>query len=319
MKRSITLLAGLLFATGAAFAQDYPTKPVKLIVGFGAGGPTDMVARVVAQQLEKKFNQPFIVENRPGGNGAIAAQQVIASPPDGHTLLVGTSGALTVNPIMTKNMPYNVKDLTPIVALAGYPYLLVVPPQLPVNDVKGLVDYIKKNPGKVFFSSSGNGSVNHLAGEWFRSLTKTDIMHVAYKGDAPAITDLMAGRVQMGFNTTTTSGPHVRSGKLRPLGVTSEKRTNLAPGVPTLVEQGYPEFIVEPWNGLLGPANMPKDLVKRINDAVVEILKRPEVEAKVSDTGQYVILENPEQFAQRLKQQSAHWKKIADEAGVQPE
>lgn len=278
-----------------------------------------MVARVVAQQLEKKFNQTFIVENRPGGNGAIAAQQVIASAPDGHTLLVGTSGALTVNPITSKSMPYKVQDLTPIVGLAGYPYQLVVPSELPAKDVKELIGYIKQNPGKVFFSSSGNGSVNHLAGEWFRSITKTDIVHVAYKGDAPAISDLISGRVQMGFNTVTTSTPHVRSGKLRSLGVTSEQRTELAPGVPTLVEQGYAGFVVEPWNGLLGPANMPKDLVKRINDAVVEILKRPDIQAKIFETGQYVILESPEQFAQRITDQTARWKKIADEAGYQPE
>jgi tripartite-type tricarboxylate transporter receptor subunit TctC len=319
MKRLATALAGMLLLTGAAFAQDYPAKPVRLVVGFSAGGPTDMVARVVAQQLQEKFKQPFVVDNRPGANGALAAQQVISSPPDGYTLLVGTSGALTVNPVTSRSMPYSVKDLTPIVPLAGYPYMLVVTPTLPVTDVRGLVDYIKKNPGKVSFSSSGNGSVNHLAGEWFRTLTKTDIVHVPYKGDAPSITDLISGRVQMGFNTITTSGPHVRSGKLRAIAVTSEKPTSLAPGVPTMIEQGYSDFVVEPWNGLLGPANMPKELVKRINEAVVEILKRPEIQKKVFETGQYVITESPDQFKKRIEQQTAHWRKIAQESNVQPE
>lgn len=319
MKRFIAVLAGLLFSTGAAVAKEYPSKTVRLVVGFSAGGPTDMVARVVAQRLQEKFKQPFIVDNRPGANGAIAAQQVISSSPDGYTLLVGTSGALTVNPVTSKSMPYSVKDLTPIVPLAGYPYLLVVPPTLPVTGVRGLVDYIKKNPGKVSFSSSGNGSVNHLAGEWFRTLTKTDILHVAYKGDAPSIADLMSGQVQMGFNTTTTSGPHVRSGKLRALAVTSGKRTSLAPGVPTMVEQGYPGFVVEPWNGLLGPANMPQELVKRINDAVLEILNRADVQAKVADTGQYVITESPAQFKQRIEEQTAHWRKVARDSHVEPE
>jgi len=216
-------------------------------------------------------------------------------------------------------MPYNVKDLTPVALLAGYPYLLVVPPALPVTDVRGLVDYIKQNPNSVSFSSAGTGSVNHLAGEWFRTLTKTDITHVPYKGDAPAITDLVTGRIQMGFNTVTTAGPHAHSGKLRALAVTSQNRTSLAPGVPTMIEQGYPGFVVEPWNGLLGPADMPKDVVKRISDAVAQILNRPEVQAKVAETGQYTIIESPELFKRRIEQQTEHWRRIAQISNVQPE
>jgi tripartite-type tricarboxylate transporter receptor subunit TctC len=320
MKRFALLMLSMIFFAGPALAEAYPTKPVRLMVGFSAGGPTDLVARIIAQQLTEKFKQPFIVENRPGGNGAVAAQIVISSPPDGYTLLVGTSGALTVNPATSKSMSYHpLKDLTPICLVAGYPYALVVPTDLPVTDVRGLVGYVKKNPGKISFSSSGAGSVNHLAGEWFRSLTNTDIVHVAYKGDAPALTDLIAGRVQMGFNTTTTSMPQVRTGKLRALAVTSEKRTTLAPDVPTMAEQGYPGFVVEPWNGLLGPANMPKELVKRINDAIAEILRRPAIQAKVTEAGQYVIIENPETFKRRMEQQTERWKKIALDAGVQPE
>lgn len=320
MKRIALILLACLLHAGTAFAQAWPTKPVRLLVGFNAGGPTDLVARLIAEQLTDKFKQPFVVENRPGGNGAVATQAVIASPPDGYTLLIGTSGAMTVSPAMLKVMPFNpLKDLTAVSFLAAYPYALVVPATLPVTDVRGLVEYIRKNPRTVSFSSAGTGSVNHLAGEWFNSIIKLDIIHVPYKGDAPALTDLIAGRVQMGFNTLTTSMPQVKAGKLRALAVTSQSQTSLAPGLPTMVELGYSGFVVEPWNGVFGPANMPADLTLRINQAVNEILARPAVQAKIAETGQYSVIESPESMRRRMEQQTARWREIARAANVQPE
>lgn len=320
MKRLFLSVAFALLPLAATHAQTYPEKPVRLIVGFNPGGPTDQVARVVAEHLSAKFKQPFVVENRSGGNGAIAAQAVISSPPDGYTLLVGTSGALTVSPNLLKSMPYSPsRDLTPIAALAGYPYALVVPTSLPVNDVASLVEYVKKNPGKISFSSSGNGSVNHLAGEWFRDLAKIDIAHVPYKGDAPAITDLIAGNVQMGFNTLTTSMAHVESGKLRALAVTSEKPTHLAPSLKPMTEQGYPNFVVEPWNGILGPANMPKALVEQINAAVNEVLAKKEVQERIEQTKQYVIRDTPAQMRQRMENQTAQWAAVVRAANIKVE
>ena len=320
MKHWITF--GLLLAGAfSALAQGaFPNKQVRLMVGFAAGGPTDQVARLLALELSEKFKQPFIVDNRPGGNGAVATQMVINSNPDGHTLLVGTSGALTVSPSLLKVMPYKpLVDLTPIGALAGYPYALVVSPDLPVQDVKSLVEYVRANPGKVSFSSAGIGSVNHLAGEWLKSLATIDITHVPYKGDAPALIDLMSGRVQMGFNTLTTSLPQVRAGKLRAIAVTSEVPTNLAPGLPAMAQIGFPGFVVEPWNGILGPAGMPKDVVQQLNRAMNEILSRPDVQAKVQATGQYVLLGDEDAMRKRMERETLKWRDVARLANVQPE
>jgi tripartite-type tricarboxylate transporter receptor subunit TctC len=293
---------------------------VKLLVGFAAGGPTDLVARVIAQRLTQQTGQPFVVENRPGANGTLAAKEVIASAPDGYTLLVGTSGALTVSPSLLKQMPYEpLRDLTPVAMLAGYPYVLVVQPTAPINDVRELVAYAKANPDKGAFSSAGIGSVNHLAGEWFSTLTKLNLSHVPYKGDSPALSDLMTGRLLFGFNTVTTSMPQVKAGKLRAIAVTSEKRTDLAPGIPTMIEQGYPGFVVEPWNGVLGPAKMPKDVVDRINSVVAAALVDPTVKTKIMETGQYPIVETPEDMRKMIEQQTARWREIARAANVQPE
>lgn len=320
MMKKILQFMALMALAFAATAQPYPSKPVRLVVGFNPGGPTDQVARVVAEELSKKLGQPFVVENRAGGNGAIAAQTVIASPADGYTLLVGTSGALTVNPVMFKSMPYSPqKDLAPVAMLAAYPYALVVPVSLPVNDVKSLVEYVKKNPGKVSFSSAGPGSVNHLAGEWFKDIAKVDIVHVPYKGDAPALTDLIAGRVEMGFNTLTTSIPQVKGGKLKALAVTSPKPTSLAPGLTTMVDLGYRDFVVEPWNGLFGPANLPADVANRLNQAVNEVLAQPRVQAQIAETGQYVLMDSPAGIRKRMETQTERWREIARAAKLQPE
>ena len=318
--KKLIVFATLLLSALCASAQTWPARPVKLLVGFAPGGPTDLVARLIAQRLTQQTGQAFVVENRPGANGALAAREVIGSAPDGYTLLVGTSGALTVSPSLLKQMSYEpLRDLTPVAMLAGYPYVLVVQPTAPINDVRELVAYAKANPDKGAFSSAGIGSVNHLAGEWFSTLTKLNLSHVPYKGDSPALSDLMTGRLLFGFNTVTTSMPQVKAGKLRAIAVTSEKRTDLAPGIPTMIEQGYPGFVVEPWNGVLGPAKMPKDVVDRINSVVAAALVDPTVKTKIMETGQYPIVETPEDMRKMIEQQTARWREIARAANVQPE
>lgn len=318
--KKLIVFATLLLSALCASAQTWPARPVKLLVGFAPGGPTDLVARLIAQRLTQQTGQAFVVENRPGANGALAAREVIGSAPDGYTLLVGTSGALTVSPSLLKQMSYEpLRDLTPVAMLAGYPYVLVVQPTAPINDVRELVAYAKANPDKGAFSSAGIGSVNHLAGEWFSTLTKLNLSHVPYKGDSPALSDLMTGRLLFGFNTVTTSMPQVKAGKLRAIAVTSEKRTDLAPGIPTMIEQGYPGFVVEPWNGVLGPAKMPKDVVDRINSVVAAALVDPTVRTKIMETGQYPIVETPEDMRKLIEQQTARWRDIARAANVQPE
>ena len=318
--KKLIVFATLLLSALCASAQTWPARPVKLLVGFAPGGPTDLVARLIAQRLTQQTGQAFVVENRPGANGALAAREVIGSAPDGYTLLVGTSGALTVSPSLLKQMSYEpLRDLTPVAMLAGYPYVLVVQPTAPINDVRELVAYAKANPDKGAFSSAGIGSVNHLAGEWFSTLTKLNLSHVPYKGDSPALSDLMTGRLLFGFNTVTTSMPQVKAGKLRAIAVTSEKRTDLAPGIPTMIEQGYPGFVVEPWNGVLGPAKMPKDVVDRINSVVAAALVDPTVKTKIMETGQYPIVESPEDMRKLIEQQTARWRDIARAANIQPE
>lgn len=318
--KKLIVFATLLLSALCASAQTWPARPVKLLVGFAPGGPTDLVARLIAQRLTQQTGQAFVVENRPGANGALAAREVIGSAPDGYTLLVGTSGALTVSPSLLKQMSYEpLRDLTPVAMLAGYPYVLVVQPTAPINDVRELVAYAKANPDKGAFSSAGIGSVNHLAGEWFSTITKLNLSHVPYKGDSPALSDLMTGRLLFGFNTVTTSMPQVKAGKLRAIAVTSEKRTDLAPGIPTMIEQGYPGFVVEPWNGVLGPAKMPKDVVDRINSVVAAALVDPTVKTKIMETGQYPIVESPEDMRKLIEQQTARWRDIARAANVQPE
>lgn len=318
--KKLIVFATLLLSALCASAQTWPARPVKLLVGFAPGGPTDLVARLIAQRLTQQTGQAFVVENRPGANGALAAREVIGSAPDGYTLLVGTSGALTVSPSLLKQMSYEpLRDLTPVAMLAGYPYVLVVQPTAPINDVRELVAYAKANPDKGAFSSAGIGSVNHLAGEWFSTITKLNLSHVPYKGDSPALSDLMTGRLLFGFNTVTTSMPQVKAGKLRAIAVTSEKRTDLAPGIPTMIEQGYPGFVVEPWNGVLGPAKMPKDVVDRINSVVAAALVDPTVKTKIMETGQYPIVETPEDMRKLIEQQTARWRDIARAANVQPE
>ena len=318
--KKLIVFATLLLSALCASAQTWPARPVKLLVGFAPGGPTDLVARLIAQRLTQQTGQAFVVENRPGANGALAAREVIGSAPDGYTLLVGTSGALTVSPSLLKQMSYEpLRDLTPVAMLAGYPYVLVVQPTAPINDVRELVAYAKANPDKGAFSSAGIGSVNHLAGEWFSTITKLNLSHVPYKGDSPALSDLMTGRLLFGFNTVTTSMPQVKAGKLRAIAVTSEKRTDLAPGIPTMIEQGYPGFVVEPWNGVLGPAKMPKDVVDRINSVVAAALVDPTVKTKIMETGQYPIVETPEDMRKLIEQQTARWRDIARAANIQPE
>ncbi len=318
--KKVLVLAAFAAAAFSAAAQSWPTKPVRLLVGFSAGGPTDLVARVIAQRLGDQLHQTFVVENRPGANGAIAAKEVLAAAPDGYTLLVGTSGALTVSPSIIKNMGYEpLKDLTPIAMLAGYPYVMAVAPTTPVGNVRDLVAYAKQKPELGSFSSAGTGSVNHLAGEWFNSITKLNLTHVPYKGDAPALADLMTGRLLFGFNTIATSMPQVRAGKLKAIAVTSPTRTELAPDVPTMIEQGYADFVVEPWNGILGPSKMPKELVERINAAVDAALKDPAVRARIAETGQYPIVESAHAMKTRIEQQTSQWRRIAVTAGLKPE
>lgn len=310
-----TALVGALGPLGAtavhAAGPDYPARPVTVIVGFSAGGPTDVVARMLAEQLTVKFGQTFLIDNRAGANGGVAAQQTKAAAPDGYTLMIGSSGTLSITPGLRLSMPYDVaRDFTPIALVASYPYFLVVPTQSPATDVKDLIRRAKATTEPLSFASAGAGSVNHLAGEWFKSAAGFEATHVPYKGDSAAMTDLMAGRVDFAFISGAAATPQVKAGKLRALAVASETPGKGGPGVPTMIEAGVPGFSAEPWNGLMGPAGMPPEVVAKLNAAVNEIMQRPDIKVRLLALEQYPMTGTPAAFASHIATQTKRWGEI---------
>jgi tripartite-type tricarboxylate transporter receptor subunit TctC len=307
------LLAATLFAGLAAHAAgpEYPTRPVTVIVGFSAGGPTDVVARMLAEQLTTKLGQTFLIDNRAGANGGVAAQQTRAAAPDGYTLMIGSSGTLSITPGLRISMPYDVaRDFTPIALVASYPYFLVVPTQSPATDVPDLIRRARSAAAPMSFASAGTGSVNHLAGEWFKSASGFEATHVPYKGDSASMTDLMAGRVDFAFISGAAASSQVRAGKLRALAVASEAPGRGGPGVPTMIEAGVPGFSAEPWNGLMGPAGMPPEVVAKLNAAVNEIMQRPDMKVRLLALEQYPMTGSPAAFAGHIASQTKRWGEI---------
>ena len=308
------LVAPIAFAQGAA---SYPTKPVRLVVPFPAGGTTDILARAVAQQLSVGWGQQVIVDNRPGAGGNIGSELVAKAAPDGYTLLMGTVGTHAINPSLYAKMPYDhVKDFTPVVLVAGVPNVLVVNPSLPVHSVPELIAYAKANPGKLNFASSGNGTSIHLSGELFRTMTGVDMTHVPYKGSAPALTDLIGGQVQLMFDNLPSSLQFIRTGKLRALAVTSAARSTALPELPTLAEAGLPGFEASSWFGILAPAGTPKDIVAKINAAVGSWLASPEAKEKLLAQGAIAAGGSPDAFVKHIDAETAKWAKVVKASGA---
>jgi tripartite-type tricarboxylate transporter receptor subunit TctC len=315
---SLFVCATALSATSLQVSAqaDYPNKPIKLIVAFAAGGATDIVGRLMAHGIEKELGQPIIVENKPGGGSNIGSEIVARAKPDGYTLLLGTIANAT-NMSIYNNMRYDTeKDFVPITHFMSSPSILVVNAALPIYNVKELIAYAKANPGKLSYASSGAGGSPHLAGEMLRLRTGIDILHVPYKGASPAITDIMAGNVSMGFMTAAGVLPSIEGGRIRAIGVAGLKRLPQLPNVPTMEEEGVPDFEVSSWNGLFAPAGTPPAIIDKLSKAALKVLEQQDVQAQFKDAASLAVGGSPADFAQYVKAEIAKWRKVAEAANI---
>ncbi len=319
-----TLLAGvplavLLAALSAATAdaQSYPNKPIRFVVPFPAGGIADVMARVIGQKLTDAWNQPVVVENRTGAGGNIGADIVAKSPPDGYTLVMGSIGTHAVNVSLFSKLPYDpIRDFAPVALVIEAEGLLVLHPSVPVKTVKELIALARARPGQLVYASAGNGTASHLAGELFKSMAKIDIVHIPYKGNVPAITDLIGGQTSMIFATMPTVLPQVKAGKLHALAVASAQRSPAAPDVPTVAEAALPGFEVTNWIGVFAPAGTPADIVAKINAEIMRIMRLPEVQSRLANEGARFKPNTPNEFAAFQKNEIAKWSKLIKDARI---
>ena len=310
-------MAWLALNASAQGAATYPTKPIKIVVPFPPGGATDILARAIGAELQKAFGQTVLIENKAGAGGNPGADMVAKSPPDGYTLVMATVGTHGINMSLYSKMPYDaVKDFEPVVLVAGVPNLLVVHPSVNARTVKELTALAKAQPGKLNVASSGNGTSIHLAAELYKQMAGVDILHVPYKGSAPAVADLLGGQVQMMFDNMPVSLPHAKAGKLRALAVTSLKRSPALPDVPTMDEEGLKGFDATSWFGLLAPAGTPKDIVAKLNAASVAALATPDMRERLAAQGADPVGNTPEQFAAFIKAEIEKWAKIVKTSGA---
>ncbi len=314
------LLAALVFSILSlpALAQQYPSKPVRIVVPFAPGGGSDFIARFMAQRLTESLGSQVIVENKPGAGGVLGIEVGVKAPADGYTLTLIAS-SYTVNPSIYKLNFDPVTDVTPIIQLSQGPLLLVVNPALPVKTIKELIALAKSKPGDVTFASSGQGSVIHLATELFNTMAGVKMNHIPYKGTGPALTDTLAGQTNIFFSSTANAMPHVKSGRLRAVAVTTAKRIPALPEVPTVAESGVPGYDVVLWHGLIGPKGLPRAVVDRINGEVTKSLKLKETAEQLQNDGVAPAGGTPEQFAAQIKKEIGIWRKVAADAGVKAE
>ena len=318
--RSLAAAAAALAASLlplAAHAQAWPSKPVKMVVPFTAGGSTDTVARIVSDKLTARLGQPVVVENKAGAGGALGSDFVAKSPADGYTLLVGTSSTMAIAPWVYTKLPYNpTRDFAPVTLLGIADIIVVVNSNVPIRNTKQLLDYAKANPGKLTFASGGNGSISHLLGEYFKSMAKVDMLHVPYKGDAQMVTDLLGGQVNLAFGTAVAWLPHIKSGKVAAVAVTNPKRSSTLTDLPTLNESGVPGYEAVQWFGIAAPAGTPREVVQRLNTEIKAILQMPDVQKRFVELGFDIVGDTPDEFAAFLRAENAKWKQVAEIAGT---
>jgi tripartite-type tricarboxylate transporter receptor subunit TctC len=317
MKGAYFWAAVLLLAAGTSAAQSYPAKPIRIIVPFPPGGIADLFARVIGQKFSETWGQPGVVENRPGAGGNIGAEIVAKAPPDGYTLVTGSIGTHAVNVSLFSKMAYDpIRDFAPVALIMEAEGLLVLHPSVPVKSVKELIALAKARPGQIAYASAGHGTASHLAGELFKSMAKVDMVHVPYKGNVPALTDLIAGQTSLLFATMPTALPHVQSGRLKALAVASTARSPAAPQLPTIAEAALPGYSVTNWIGFFAPAGTPRDVVTKLNGEVVRVMQAPDIQKRLAAEGAKFSPWTPDQFAGFVKAEMTKWAKVVKEAGI---
>jgi tripartite-type tricarboxylate transporter receptor subunit TctC len=315
--RRLLLALAVATACSTSFAQAWPSKPIRLVVPFPAGGGTDIIGREVTQKVTEATKWAFIVDNKPGSGGNIGIDNVAKSPADGYSLVLGQTSNLAINPSLYAKLPYDpLKDLTPITKVASAPLALVVSSDSPYKTLGELIAAAKAKPGSINFATSGNGTVAHLATEMFQKEANVKLTHIPYKGASQGINDVIGGQVQVYVSSIPTLIGHIKSGKLRALAVTSAKRVDDLPQVPTIAESGYKGFEAVTWFGILGPANLPKDVTARLNTEINKALQTPELQKKLSDQGADVGGSTPEQFARLVRDDIGRWGKVVKESGA---
>ncbi len=314
------LLAVPALTAPSAMAQQYPSKPIVLVVPFAPGGTSELISRLVAQKLTERLGQQVVVENRPGAAGNIAMEQVARAAPDGYTLILGHIGTLAVNPAMFPKLPYDaIKDFAPVSLIAAVPNIVTVNPAVPAKTLKEFLDLARAKPGSINYGSAGNGSAGHLAMEYLKRIAKADMVHVPYKGTGPMLTDLLAGQTQATFTGSSPLIPHIKSGKLRALAVGSAVRIPSLPEVPTVAESGFAGFETSQWYGIIAPAKTPPAIIQKLSVEIAQVMKQPDVIARLSGDGTVMIGSTPNEFAAYISKEMKRWGEVVHDANIKAE
>jgi tripartite-type tricarboxylate transporter receptor subunit TctC len=317
--RCAALAAGMIVAC-AAYAQSFPSKPIRVIIPFVPGGSSDIVGRAIASKFQELLGQPAVVENKPGANGAIAAEFVAKSDADGHTILVGSIGVFSINAALYKDLRYHpVRDFAPVTLAVTTPNVLITKPALGANSLKALVELAKKSPGRLSYCSSGSGSSDHLTGELLKQTSGTFAVHVPYRGGAACQTDIMGNQVDYSFQNLGAVTNYIKAGRMKALAVTAKTRHPQLPNVPSVVEAGFPELVVTSWQAVAAPAKTPREVVARLHDASAKALRSPDIAERMTQIGFDVVASTPDEFGQFMKAEVERWTHVVQKGGIQPE
>ena len=325
MNRTVNTVAALFagaatLVAGSALGQAFPSKPIKVVIPFVAGGSSDIVGRAIASKYQEFLGQPGIVENRPGANGAIAAEFVAKADPDGYTILVGSIGVFSINSALFKDLRYNpVRDFAPITLAVTTPNVLITRPDLPANTMKELVEFAKKNPGKLSYCSSGTGSSDHLTAELLKQMAGIFVLHVPYRGGAACQTDIMGKQIDLSFQNLGAVTNYIKGGRMKALAVTAKSRHPQLADVATVAEAGFPDLVVTSWQAAAASAKTPRDVVAKLHDATVRALRSPEVRERMTQIGFDVVAGTPDEFGQFMKAEVERWTKVVERGGIKPE